>query len=113
MTLRQDQMLALLDECQGDDLWSLEHCRSRGVPDDWIDRLADAYETSYRISSETIYVADEERGRRVVNQYHGIRDVDLAMQIGRLMGVDVDQLAAISLGRRALVARIKEAILED
>ncbi|MEM6364866.1 MAG: hypothetical protein AAF539_02585 [Planctomycetota bacterium] len=109
----QDRALSLLDECNGDDLWSVEHCRLRGVPDEWIDRLADAYETSYRISSETIYIADKHHGRRVVNQYHGIRDVDLAMEIGRLLGIDVEQIASVSIGRQAIVQRIKEAVFDE
>lgn len=113
MTMRLDRALALLQECTGDDLWSVEHCRQRGVPEEWIERLADAYESSYRISSETIYVADERLGRRVVNQYHGIRDVDLAMQIGRTLGVDVDSIAAICLGRQAIVREIREAVMDD
>ncbi|TWU03814.1 hypothetical protein [Neorhodopirellula pilleata] len=112
MTIRPDVALSLLDECTGDDLWSIEHCQLRRVPPQWIDELADAYESSFRISSQTIYVADEQHGRRAVNQYYGVRDVDLAKRIGRELGLDVDQLEAVALSRQAVVRMIKEAIMD-
>lgn len=112
MRLRPDVALSLLDECTGDDLWSVEHCQSRGVPPDWVTELADAYETSYRISSQTIYVPDEKSGRRIVNQYYGIRDIDLAKRIAMELGIDVDQIEAVSFSRQRTVQMIKEAIME-
>ena len=62
--------LARLSECRGDEIWSIEHCRERGVPEDWIDDLSDAFESGYRTDRETIYV-----GNTSVNQYHGVRDL--------------------------------------
>lgn len=112
MKIRPDVALSLLDECTGDDLWSIEHCRLRRVPSQWIDELADAYESSFRISSQTIYVADEEHGRRVVNQYYGVRDVDLAKRIGRELGLEVDQIESVARSRQAIVRMIKEAIMD-
>lgn len=113
MRLRPDLALALLDECTGDDLWSVEHCVQRRVPQAWIDELADAYETSYRISSQAIYVADAEQGRRIVNQFYGVRDVDLAKRIARELGVDISSIAALAGSRRRVVEMIKEALMED
>lgn len=112
MRLRPDVAFSLLDECTGDDLWSIEHCQARGVPQDWVDEMADAYETSYRISSQTIYVSDERTGRRIVNQYYGVRDVDLAKRIALELGLDVVQIEAVALSRQAIVRMIKEAVME-
>lgn len=112
MKIRPDVALALLDECTGDDLWSVEHCQSRGVPQDWVDVLADAYETSYRISSQTIYVPDEQTGRRIVNQYYGVRDIDLAKRIGLELGLDIEQIESVSLSRQSTVRLIKEAVMD-
>jgi hypothetical protein len=112
MTLRPDLALALLDECTGDDLWSIEHCVARRVPQAWIAELADAYETSYRISSQTIYVSDPQHGRRIVNQYYGVRDIDLAKRIAVELGLDVKTIESTSLSRRGLVEMIKTAVME-
>lgn len=100
--------LTLLSECTGDDIWSLEHCRLRGVPEAWIEELADCFESGFRSDSQTIYVE-----RRVVNQYQGIRDVDLAMKLGEYLGVPVAELEAVSANRARLVSAIREAVLED
>ncbi len=37
--------LMLLQECTGDDIWSLEHCRLRQVPEEWIEELSDCFES--------------------------------------------------------------------
>ncbi|EMI41434.1 hypothetical protein [Rhodopirellula sp. SWK7] len=112
MKLSPDVALALLDECTGDDLWSVEHCLERRVPQSWIDELADAFETSYRVSSQTIYVPDPQTGRRIVNQYYGVRDVDLAKRIATDLGLDVESIEAACLSRQAIVRMIKEAIMD-
>ncbi|MCM2372984.1 hypothetical protein [Aporhodopirellula aestuarii] len=112
MKLSPDVALALLDECTGDDLWSVEHCLQRRVPQSWIDELADAFETSYRVSSQTIYVTDPDTGRRIVNQYYGVRDVDLAKRIAVDLGLDVESIAASCMSRQAIVRMIKEAIMD-
>jgi len=41
--IARDRALALLSECLGDEIWSVEHCRLRRVPDAWIEELADAF----------------------------------------------------------------------
>ncbi|SMP62130.1 hypothetical protein SAMN06265222_107241 [Neorhodopirellula lusitana] len=112
MNLRPDIALSLLDECTGDDLWSVEHCRARGVPEAWIDDLADAYESGFRARSQTIYVSDEKSGNRVINQYFGVRDIDLAKRIGTQLGLDVEQIQAVSFSRQSTVDRIKEAVMD-
>jgi hypothetical protein len=107
MPISRDRALALLSHCRGDEIWSVEHCRQQGVPEPWIEELADAYESGYRSDHETIYVAD-----RATNQYHGIRDLDLAMRLGQAMGLQVERLTASVVGRRAMVEAIKQAIME-
>jgi hypothetical protein len=108
MSLPRHRALALLSECCGDDIWSVEHCRRRGVPELWIEQLADAFESSYRVDSQTIYVDDQP-----TNQYHGVRDVDLAIRLAQSMGLDVDRVTATALGRRGIVQAIKEAVMDD
>ena len=100
--------LELLNECTGDDLWSLEHCRARRIPTAWIEELLDGFECSYQIDSETIYV-----GSRKVSQYEGIRDVDLAIKLGEYLGVNTALLKASALTRHGLVKAIREAVEED
>ena len=99
--------LTLLSECTGDDIWSVEHCRLRGVPEAWIEELVDCYESGFERSSQTIFVRDE-----VVNQYHGLRDIDLAVKLGEFLSVDVASLDANSATRAQLVLAIRQAIEE-
>ncbi len=100
--------LTLLSECTGDDIWSVDHCRERGVPESWIEELADCYESGFRRDDQTIYVEN-----RVVNQYMGLRDVDLAIKLGEYLGVNVAPLIDASASRARLVSEIRDAMLED
>ena len=103
----RDRLLAILDECTGDDLWSVEHCRLRRVPENWIEELSDAFESGFQSDSQTIY-----EDQSVTNQYHGVRDVDLAMRAARAMGMDVDRITASAISRRGQVQAIKQAFME-
>lgn len=100
--------LTLLSECNGDDIWSVEHCRLRGVPEVWIEELADCFESGCQRLSQTIFV-----GKSMVNQYHGIRDVDLATRLGEFLGIDVADLNAFAATRVRLVMSIRQAIEEE
>ena len=106
-SLPRHRALAILSECTGDDLWSVEHCRSRGVPEAWIAELADAYESNFNQDIQTIYV-----GERTTNQYHGVRDVELAIYVAQSMQMDVDRITALALGRRGVVGAIKQAVVD-
>ena len=97
----------LLQECTGDDIWSLEHCRLRQVPEEWIEELSDCFESGFEHDLQTIYV-----GERITNQYRGIRDVDLAQKLGRQLGLPVDQIASHSASRRSLVTALQDAAEE-
>ncbi|WP_372894833.1 hypothetical protein [Stieleria sp.] len=100
------RLLSLLAECTGDDIWSVEHCRARRIPESWIQQLSDAYESGFQSDHQTIYT---EAG--VTNQYHGVRDVDLASRLAESMGIHVDANALARLGRARLVQAIKDAVM--
>lgn len=116
--LPRHRALAILLECNGDHIWSVEHCRRRGLPEDWIDRFADAHESGFRSDNETIYVdgpASSDgaiQDQHVTNQYYGVHDLSLAMQIGRTFNVDVDSIANQTPGRQRVVEAIKRVIEE-
>jgi len=105
-SLPRHRVLALLAECTGDEIWSVAHCQSRRVPDRWIAELSDAYESNFQRDSETIYT-----DAGTTNQYHGVRDVDLAIRLAESMGIRVDPHALARFGRRRLVQAIKDAVL--
>ncbi len=100
--------LAILDECRGDEIWSVEHCRMRGVPEAWIEELADAFESGFNSDSQTIYWNGQ-----TTNQFHGVHDVKLAIAVAQSMGLDVDRVTEAALGRRGIVQAIKEAVMDD
>ena len=105
--LPRHQALAILTHCVGNEIWSVGHCREAGVPEAWIEELTDVFESGFQTDSQTIYV-----GNNVTNQYHGVRDLDLAIQIARTLGLDVDRLKATALGRPAVVQAIKDAVMD-
>ena len=105
--LARHRALAILAECHGDELWSEEYCRTRGVPETWVREFADAYESGFRSDSQTIYVGD-----RPTNQYRGVRDVDLAVRVAQSMGMDVDRITSAALTRQGVVQAIKQAVME-
>lgn len=107
MSLSRLRALTLLDECTGIDIWPLDHCRQRGVPEEWIDELADAFESGFQRDEETIYLQ-----QRVVNQFHGISDLSLAMKLGTFLGIDVTRATSNAFSRTAIVRAIKEAVEE-
>ncbi len=107
MTLSRSRALAILSKCIGNQIWDVETCFGQGVPQDWIEELADAYESGFRSDRETIYVADS-----ATNQYYGVRDVDLAIRIGKLLGLDVNRVTVAAIHDRAVVQSIKDAVID-
>lgn len=99
--------LTLLEECTGVDIWPIDYCRQRGIPEEWIEELADAFESGYENDRDTIYYKD-----RPINQFHGILDFDLAIRLGLSLGVDVERVTATAMTRPATVKAIKEAVEE-
>lgn len=105
--LNRLKALSMLSECTGDEIWSVAYCEQRGVPRPWIQELSDCLESGFRFDRETIY-----ENNHVVNQYHGVRDVDLARKLAEYLGVDTASVTATALGRAAEVQALKEAIDE-
>ena len=105
--IARHRALAILGECTGDEIWSIEHCRAAGVPQPWIDELSDAFESCFFSDHETIYVENDR-----INQYHGVRDVDLAMKLAESLGLDFARICASMPSRRSVVIAIKNAIME-
>ncbi len=105
--LNRLKALLLLNECSGDEIWSIETCRTAGVPESWISELGDCFESGFRSDHQTIYVDD-----LATNQYEGVRAVDLAKRLGEHLGIDVVTLESQSLTRHQLVEAIKESAEE-
>ncbi len=97
----------LLDDCTGRDIWSVELCRQRGIPETWIEELADCYESGFRHDRQTIYEQE-----KVVNQYLGVHDVQLAYRLADFLGVDVPRVIALQLNCEAEVRALQEAVDE-
>ena len=108
MSLSRPRALALLSKCAGNEIWSVSTCRAQGVPNAWIEEMVDSFESGFNVDHETIYVGDA-----VVNQYRGVRDVDLALRLGQLLGVDVDRVAMTAISPSELVRGIVEAVMDD
>ena len=97
----------LLLKCVGDEIWSEATCREHGVPEIWIQELADQHESGFDFDRNTIYVDD-----RVVNQYRGVQDLLLARKLAVCIGIDVRSATAVVAGRVAEVNALKEALDE-
>ena len=105
--IARHRALVILSECTGDEIWSIEHCRAAGVPQPWIDELSDAFESGFLSDHETIYVENDR-----INQYHGVRDVDLALKLAESLGLNIARISASATNRRNVVVAIKNAIME-
>jgi len=97
----------LLAECNGRDIWPVELCREKGIPEAWIEELAAASESGFNSPLQTIYVGDQ-----LVNQFYGVQDLHLAYKLGEYLGVDTQHVTALALGRSAQVTAIKQAVEE-
>lgn len=108
MALSRLQALSLLHECHGDHIWSLQHCRLRGIPEEWIQELVDGYESGFDLDETTIYYEEKK-----VNQFEGVRDFDLALKLAKYLRIDLGQRMDLLPSRRAVVQAIKEKFEED
>ncbi len=108
MAISEINALALLSQCRGDEIWSLEYARNAGVPEAWIELMVDRFESGFDRDTNKIYQAGT-----LVNQYEGIRDLDLAYQIGEHLGYDCSTIRMTVLDRRRQVHSIKQMIEED
>ena len=69
--------------------------------------LSDATESGFEVDLDTLYVEG-----KVVNHFHGIQDLVLAMKLGEHLGIDSDEIARQAFGKIAKVNAIKEAVEE-
>ena len=99
--------LNLLSECTGDEIWSVEYCLQRRIPQEWIDSLQDCYESGFESDAQTIYVDNVP-----TNQYEGVRDVDIALRVAEYLGIDTSDMIPLALSRTHLVTLIRERIEE-
>lgn len=105
--ISRSQALTLLSLCDGDEIWSIEYCRQKGVPEVWITELTDAYESGFESDRETIYYAE-----KPVNQYEGVLAVDLAIKLAKVLGVPMTRILSASRDRGAIVREILETLEE-
>ncbi|MDG2383834.1 MAG: hypothetical protein P8N76_19330 [Pirellulaceae bacterium] len=98
----------LLSECTGRDIWPLELCREKGIPEAWIEQFSDCFESGFNSELDTIYFEDNP-----TNQFHGVQDLDLAHKLGEYLGVDTFAVTAMQFGRLAEVRAIQEAADES
>ena len=99
--------MMLLSECNGDDIWSIEYCRTRRVPDAWVKQLQDAYESGFETEDASIFYRE-----KLVNQFAGVRDVDLACKLGEYLGLNVKQIVESQFSRTGVVRAIRETVEE-
>ena len=107
MNIRRDRALLLLSQCRGDEIWSVQHCLEQGVPPVLIEKLADAFESGYRSDSQTIYQNGE-----MTNQYHGVRDLDLAIELANTLGINTASLGLEWKDKCSAVQAIKDAVMD-
>ncbi len=107
MSLTRSRALALLSKCVGNEIWSVATCQEAGVPEDWIEDLADAYESGFRLDRQTIYV-----GEARTNQFHGVRDIDLAIRLAETLGVNAQRACEFATNPVAVVEAIKIAVID-
>jgi hypothetical protein len=50
---------------------------------------------------------------KLVNQFEGVRDVDLACRIAAALGMNVAKIVSSSVSRSDCVSKIKESLEED
>jgi len=99
------QMLLL--KCTGDEIWSEEICRKEGVPQSWLDELAENYESGFDRGENMIFTDDG-----LTNQYRGVSDLLLARRLAELIGIDWQRATMGILDRRNQVTAIKEMLDE-
>lgn len=99
------QMVLL--KCQGDEIWDVDTCRSAGIPESWIEELLDRFESGFDSDRNTIYHQD-----KMVNQFEGVSDLQLAYKLAEYLGIDWERASATAISRRGIVAAIKAELDE-
>lgn len=99
--------LRLISLCKADDIWSIDDCTNSRVPIDWINAFRETYESNFEDPSSTI----EQEGRKL-NQYHGVRAIDIAVQAAISLGLRLDPSVLASNHRGLILQSIRENIEE-
>lgn len=99
--------LRLISLCNPDDIWSIDDCTKSRVPTDWIDAFRETYESNFEDPSSTI----QQDGRKL-NQYHGVRAIDIAVQAAVGLGLRLDPSVLASNHRGLILQSIRENIEE-
>ncbi len=97
----------LLMKCTGDEIWDEDLCRQEGIPNSWIEELAENFESGFDTNRNSIYVEN-----KLVNQYRGVLDLHLAYKLAEFIGIDWKRATVSSLSRRAEVEAIKAELDE-
>ena len=105
--ISQTHAISVLMECTGRDIWSIETCVQKRIPEDWINELKDCFESGFLYDQQKIFHKNE-----LINQFEGVFDRDLAIKIAQFLGVHVDNAIATALSPAQEVAALKEAIIE-
>ena len=77
----------LLLKCRGDEIWSLEVCRSEGIPETWIEELQDCFESGFDSDLNTIY-----HNNKLVNQFQGLPDLAIAYRLAEFLGINTQTI---------------------
>jgi hypothetical protein len=107
MMISRAHALQLLSLCDGEEIWSIEYCRSQSVPERWVRELRNGYESGFADPTQTIYYDG-----RVVNQFEGVLAVDIAVRVAATLGVDMTRIAGHHLSREGIVRAIREQVEE-
>lgn len=94
-------------ECTGRDIWSIKICREKRVPQQWIDELANCFESGFRHDRQTIYYNES-----MTNQFEGVFDRDLAIKLAQFLGIDASSVIATALNPEQEVSELKEAAID-
>ena len=97
----------LLTRCRGDEVWSPDHAIEMGVPESWIESLLDCYESGFDLNQNTLYTDSG-----LVNQYHGIADLDVAYRAAEFLGIDTERIRRLPLSRLGQVEQLKAELDE-
>lgn len=107
MRLNSTSAQILLLNCVGDQIWDQQTCIEQGIPQIWFEELVENFESGFDSDRNTIYVNE-----RVVNQYRGVSDLQIAFKLADFLGIDWKRVTSTAIGRRAQVAAIKAELDE-
>lgn len=93
------QMLLL--KCKGDEIWDVQTCLDAGIPQPWIDEMLERYESGFDSDRNSIYVDG-----KLVNQYEGVSDLQIALKLAEYLGIDWQRVTASVISRRGQVEAI-------